>query len=70
MACRPGEIQMVREGGLRGTVARRTLLGDTLDYRVTVGPQEVRVIQSVRKPHYAEGDPCRLKFSRMHWYAE
>jgi iron(III) transport system ATP-binding protein len=69
LACRPGEIQMVREGGLRGIVARRTLLGDTIDYRVTVGPQEVRVLQSVRKPLYAEGDPCGLALPKVHWYA-
>jgi iron(III) transport system ATP-binding protein len=68
LACRPGEIEMAREGGLRGTVARRTLLGDTIDYRVTVGPNEVRVMQSVRKPLFAEGDACGLKFPRVHWY--
>ena len=68
MACRPGEIGMVRDGGVRGFVCRRTLLGDIIDYRVKIGAQEIRVQQSVRKPLFAEGQTCGLVFPQVHWY--
>ena len=70
MACRPGEIGLVRDGGVRGIVCRRTLLGDTIDYRVKVGAQEIRVQQNVRKPLFEEGQLCGLVFPQVHWYAE
>jgi len=69
LACRPGEIDLLREGGVRGRIARRTLLGDTIDYRVRVGPQEVRVQRNVRQPLFEEGAGCGLRFARPHWYA-
>jgi len=69
MACRPGEIEMVPEGGVRGIVHHRTLLGDIIDYRVKVGAQEVRVQRCVRKPLFEEGQACGLVFPRVHWYA-
>jgi len=70
LACRPGEIEMVPTGGVRGAVTRRVLLGDIIDYRVRIGPTEVRVQQNVRKPMWSEGDPCSLLFSALHWYDE
>ena len=70
LACRPGEIEMVPTGGVRGVVSRRVLLGDIIDYRVKIGPTEVRVQRNVRKPLFAEGDPCGLVFSALHWYDE
>jgi len=70
MACRPGEIEMVPSGGVRGVVTRRVLLGDIIDYRVQVGPSEVRVQRNVRKPVFSEGDQCGLVFSALHWYDE
>jgi iron(III) transport system ATP-binding protein len=70
LACRPGEIDLVPDGGVRGVVARRVLLGDIIDYRVTVGATEVRVQRNVRKPVFREGDPCGLAFSALHWYDE
>jgi iron(III) transport system ATP-binding protein len=70
LACRPSEIEMVPTGGVRGTVTRRVLLGDTIDYRVQVGPHEVRVQRNVRKPVFSEGDRCDLVFTTPHWYDE
>jgi len=70
LACRPGEIEMVPTGGVRGVVTRRVLLGDIIDYRVKVGPCEVRVQRNVRKPLFNEGDACGLVFSALHWYDE
>ena len=68
LACRPAEIEMVPTGGVRGVVIRRVLLGDIIDYRVQIGPSEIRVQRSVRKPVFSEGDPCGLVFSALHWY--
>jgi iron(III) transport system ATP-binding protein len=70
LACRPGEIGMVQDGGVRGVICRRTLLGDTIDYRVKVGTQEIRVQMSVRKPLFEEGQACGLVFSQLHWFTE
>ena len=66
---RPGEIELLRDGGVRDAVARRTLLGDIIDYRVRVGAHEVRVQRSVRQPLVEEGAACGLRFTRLHWYA-
>ncbi|MFI5340036.1 MAG: ABC transporter ATP-binding protein [Candidatus Methylomirabilales bacterium] len=70
LACRPAEIEMVPTGGVRGVVTRRVLLGDIIDYRVQVGPIEVRVQRNMRKPVFNEGDRCGLVFSTLHWYDE
>ncbi len=70
LACRPAEIEMVPTGGVRGIVMRRILLGDIIDYMVKVGPIEVRVQRSVRKPLFGEGDQCGLVFAALHWYDE
>jgi iron(III) transport system ATP-binding protein len=70
LACRPAEIEMVPTGGVRGVVTRRVLLGDIIDYVVKVGPTEVRVQRSVRKPLFGEGDQCGLVFAALHWYNE
>ena len=61
---------MVPTGGVRGVVTRRFLLGDIIDYRVQVGPVEIRVQRNVRKPVFGEGDPCGLVFGALHWYDE
>ncbi len=68
LACRPGEIEMVPTGGVRGVVTRRVVLGDIVDYRVQVGPADIRVQQGVRKPLFEEGGRCGLVFSSLHWY--
>jgi iron(III) transport system ATP-binding protein len=68
LACRPAEVQLIPTGGVRGVIARRILLGDTIDYRVRVGGQAVRVQQSVRKPLFDEGQACGLAFDALHWY--
>jgi iron(III) transport system ATP-binding protein len=55
LACRPTAIDLVAEGGLRGVVARRVYLGDTVDYRIRVGPHEVRVQKGARHEVFEEG---------------
>lgn len=68
LAARPTEIDFVGEGGVRGTVARKAYLGETIDYRVLVGNAEVRVQKTRRMPGPAIGDSCGLNFVRPHWY--
>jgi iron(III) transport system ATP-binding protein len=70
LACRPAEIELIPTGGVRGVITRRVLLGDIIDYRVQVGPVEVRVQRNVRKLVWNEGDRCGLVFSVLHWYDE
>jgi iron(III) transport system ATP-binding protein len=68
LSCRPSEIDFVTEGGLVGIVERSTYLGDLVDYRVRIGNSELRVQKTRRAHPYAEGQSCRLAFTRAHWY--
>ena len=68
LAARPTEIDFVGESGVRGKVARKAYLGETIDYRVLVGDTEVRVQKTRRLPGPAIGDNCGLSFVRPHWY--
>ena len=70
LAARPTEIDFVGEGGVRGRVARKAYLGETIDYRVRVGDSEVRVQKTRRVPGPAVGDAIGLRFLRPHWYPE
>jgi iron(III) transport system ATP-binding protein len=67
LACRPNEIELGRDGGVKGIVIRSVFLGDTMDYRVRVGDSEVRV-QTNKKVKFEEGERCSLKFNRILWY--
>jgi iron(III) transport system ATP-binding protein len=68
LACRPSEIELVKSGGVRAIVKRKVYLGEIIDYRIMVGGTEVRVQKGRRSTHFAEGDTCCLKFSRLLWY--
>ena len=68
LAARPTEIDFVNDGGVRGRVARKAYLGETIDYRVMVGDAEVRVQKTRRVPGPAVGDNCGLSFTWPHWY--
>jgi iron(III) transport system ATP-binding protein len=68
VAFRPGEVEFITEGGIEGTVSRTTYLGDIIDYRITVGSQEVRVQKPRRKALLQKGERCRFRINRMHWY--
>jgi len=70
LACRPTAVDLQAEGGLRGTVARRVYLGDTVDYRIQVGPHELRVQKGARHPVFEEGAPVGLSFRRFLGYPE
>ena len=68
LASRPAEVEFVASGGLAGVVARKAFLGEIVDYRVTVGTQEIRVQKSRHVPGPAVGEACRVFFPRPRWY--
>jgi iron(III) transport system ATP-binding protein len=68
LATRPSEIEFAAAAGLPGIVARKAFLGETVDYRIAVGAQEVRVQKSRHVPGPAVGEACRLAFPRPRWY--
>ena len=73
LASRPTEIDFVSdgcEGGLRGVVSRKALLGEIIDYQVKIGGQELRVQKGRRDPGPELGAPCCLRFARPFWYAD
>jgi iron(III) transport system ATP-binding protein len=53
---------------VRGVVARKAFLGETIDYRIAVGDLEVRVQKARRTPGPAVGESCGLLFPRARWY--
>lgn len=72
LASRPSEIDFVSdgaEGGLRGVVSRKALLGEIIDYQVKVGGQEMRVQKGRRDRGPELGESCSLRFLRPFWYA-
>lgn len=68
LACRPSEIDLQKEGGVRAIVKRKVYLGDIIDYRIMIGTTEVRVQKNRRSAYFAEGDTCCLTFNRPLWY--
>jgi iron(III) transport system ATP-binding protein len=69
LAARPGEIDFVDEGGVRGSVTRRSYLGEIVDYRLDVDNQEIRVQKSRHEGGPAVGQSCAIAFRRPRWYA-
>jgi iron(III) transport system ATP-binding protein len=70
LAARPTEIEFAAEGGVRGLVARKAFLGETIDYRIAVGDVEVRVQKSRHAGGPAVGESCGLLFPRARWYPQ
>ena len=68
LAARPSEIDFVSEGGIRGEVVRKAYLGETIDYRISVGDTEVRVQKTRRVLGPKIGENCGLQFTRPLWY--
>ena len=70
LACRPTHIDLCAEGGLRGAVARRVYLGDLVEYRVRIGPHELRIQKGARHEAFEEGAPVGLTFRQYLGYPE
>jgi len=70
LACRPSEIDLSRDDGVRGFIKQKTYLGDIIDYRVMIGTTEVRVQKSRRSALFAKGESCCVKLNRPHFYPD
>jgi iron(III) transport system ATP-binding protein len=68
LATRPNEVEFVAEGGLRGVVRRRALLGETVDYQLDVEGQALRVQRSRHAPGPRAGEPCGVTLPAGRWY--
>lgn len=68
LATRPSDIEFVHEGGIPGFVKRRSYLGETTDYNIQIGQQEIRVQLGRRDAGPKEGEVCRVNFGHLHWY--
>ena len=68
LASRPSEIDFCGEGGLRGVVARKSFLGEIVDYQIKMGEQELRVQKNRRTPGPGVGESCGLRLLRPFWY--
>jgi len=68
LACRPSEIELKKNGGVKAVIKRKVYLGDIIDYRIMAGSTEIRVQKNRRSADFAEGDVCCLKFNRLLWY--
>ena len=70
LASRPLEIDFVAEGGIGGTVTRKSFLGEIVDYQIQVDGQTVRVQKGRRSEGPDVGETCHLKLLRPFWYPE
>jgi iron(III) transport system ATP-binding protein len=68
IACRPSDVDLQKQGGVKAIVKRKAYLGDIIDYRIMVGTTEVRLQKNRRSMSFNEGEPCCLKFNKIHWY--
>ena len=68
LACRPSEIDITGDGGVPGIVKEKAYLGEIIDYRIQIGPAEIRVQKPRRQRSFEVGQPCNLIFGRVLWY--
>ncbi|MDR2851373.1 MAG: ABC transporter ATP-binding protein [Desulfovibrio sp.] len=70
LASRPAEIEFSDAPNiLRGQVARKAYLGETIDYLVKLGEQSLRVQKTRHSPGPEQGTNCGLLLLRPTWYA-
>jgi iron(III) transport system ATP-binding protein len=67
LAGRPSEIEFA-DTGLPGMVARKSFLGESIDYQIQVGEQNVRVQKGRHSRGPEQGENCHLRFTRPFWY--
>jgi iron(III) transport system ATP-binding protein len=71
LACRPSDIDFVAPGApdsFGASVARRTYLGDIVDYKLTAAGAEFRVQKPRRTSGPHEGESCAIRINRTLWY--
>jgi iron(III) transport system ATP-binding protein len=73
--CRPYDIELTHDDSspTRGIIKRVIFLGSTIDYRVALGAQEIRVQQDVRDAGqggipFRDGDSVGLNFLNLKWF--
>ncbi len=77
LACRPGEIDFVSSGGIKGIIHRSTYLGAMVVYSINVAGSEesgedifIRVQKPSRKYILKDGENCQLLIKRTLWYGK
>jgi len=68
LACWPGEIDFVSEGGAAGRVVRKPYLGAIIDYRGLVGKAEIRIQKPRRLALLRQDEACRVVVRNALWY--
>jgi iron(III) transport system ATP-binding protein len=68
LACRPNEVELVRNGGFRTTIKSRNFLGNYVEYRADISGTEIR-IQSREDMQFTPGDNCGIRFNKLIWYS-
>jgi iron(III) transport system ATP-binding protein len=72
--CRPYEIGLSHnDSGIQGILKRMIYLGPTMDYRVQIGSNEIRIQQDIEEAlgqgvHFREGDTVGLRFFDLKWF--
>ncbi|MDR3244022.1 MAG: ABC transporter ATP-binding protein [Elusimicrobiota bacterium] len=70
LASRPSEIGFLSEGGIPGTLKRKSFLGEIIDYAADVDGTEIRIQKGRKEPGPNPGEVCRLDFFHPHWYSK
>ncbi len=73
LACRPSDVQLSKDSGVRARVLRVAYLGHNFDYRLALGTSEVRAQidthEALEKGLVMEpGADCFVQFTRMKWF--
>lgn len=71
LACRPSDMDFVSPGtpdSFEAMVARRTYLGDIVDYKLAAGSADLRVQKPRRAGGPREGEKCTVRINRILWY--
>ena len=73
-ACRPRDVELSRNGELKGKILRAIFLGNIYEYRVLLGKNEIRVQQDSYKAFqnglFKEGDICGIELKNIRYYEE
>jgi iron(III) transport system ATP-binding protein len=74
VGCRPGDVRLLPDaGGTRAVVRRAVYLGPLMDYRLALGPAELRVQEEIqhalaRGRPLREGDAVGLELQDLKWF--
>lgn len=71
-AFRPADVKLSEDGELKGRVTRVIFLGNIYEYRVQLGPYEIRVqrdsFTARQEGIFREGDICALNIRNLRYY--